>query len=472
MTKRSRFNPVRSATIPCWVTALAVYLSITPVVDAVEPCRVRVIDAENGWPVPLVTLETTHHVRFVTDNAGVVAFDLPELMGAETWLTVSADGYERKADGFGNRGFRFTPEPGGEHEVTVQRTNVAKRLGRLTGGGIFGESQKLGERLDWKESGILGSDSIQNAVHRGKLFWAWGDTIVPKYPLGLFHMTSATTPIHSLDSFEPPIALALDYFRDDEGRVRNVANVAPDDPGPTWISGYVSLPDKRGEERLVGCYSKIKPPLSSYRIGLCVWNDETANFESIRVLWEEGGDVPKPDPEPVGHSLFWTDEKGERWLLFGDPFPSIRMPATYEAWSDPRTWESVKAPAMPKAPDGAKVKPHRGSVAWNTFRQRWVTIFCEQGGEPSRLGELWYAEADSPFGPWGTAVKVVSHRHHTFYNPRLHPEMTPEGSPILLFEGTYTKTFSDAPTATPRYDYNQVLYRLDLDDPALAAAQE
>jgi hypothetical protein len=60
--------------------------------DAVTPCRITVVDAENGWPVPLVELRTVHNVTFVTDNADVIAFDLPELMGRETWFNVAADG--------------------------------------------------------------------------------------------------------------------------------------------------------------------------------------------------------------------------------------------------------------------------------------------------------------------------------------------------------------------------------------------
>ena len=123
------------------------------------------------------------------------------------------------------------------------------------------------------------------------------------------------------------------------------------------------------------------------------------------------------------------------------------------------------------APDGSVVKPHSGSIAYNGFRKRWVTVFMESFGKPSAFGELWYAEADLPTGPWGKAVKVLSHQHYTFYNPRLHPEFVSENSSVLLFEGTYTLQFSDAKQATPRYDYNQILYRLDLDDPALAPAQ-
>jgi hypothetical protein len=51
-----------------------------------------------------------------------------------------------------------------------------------------------------------------------------------------------------------------------------------------------------------------------------------------------------------------------------------------------------------------------------------------------------------------------------------YPEFTSADSPILIFEGTYTATFSDNKRPTPRFDYNQVLYRLDLDDPALRPA--
>jgi hypothetical protein len=38
---------------------------------------------------------------------------------------------------------------------------------------------------------------------------------------------------------------------------------------------------------------------------------------------------------------------------------------------------------------------------------------------------------------------------------------------LIYFEGTYTSTFSGNPDPTPRYDYNQIMYRLDVDDPRL-----
>jgi hypothetical protein len=38
---------------------------------------------------------------------------------------------------------------------------------------------------------------------------------------------------------------------------------------------------------------------------------------------------------------------------------------------------------------------------------------------------------------------------------------------VIYFEGTYASTFSRKEDPTPRYDYNQVMYRLDLSDPRL-----
>lgn len=436
-----------------------------------EPCRLEIIEAGSGWPVPLVELRTTHHVRFVTDNAGVIALDAPELMGRETWFEVLGHGYEVARDGFGFRGVRLKPEAGQTLKVWVTRTIIAKRLGRLTGGGLFAESQRLGRELDQPESGVLGCDSVQNAVHRGKLFWLWGDTTLARYSLGIFDGTSATTAIQPLKDFAPPLRLKFDYFADAKGAPRGIAKMPGE--GPTWVTGYVSLPDQNDLPHLVGSYLKVKPPMEGYEWGLCVWNDATANFEKLRVLWRKSDAAPKPPLVPEGHPLFHKDDAGKEWLMFGNPLPTFRCPATFEAWQNTNSWESLKPPeSLPAAADGGPIKPHSGSLAWNPFRQRWVTVFMQAWGKPSAFGELWYAEADTPTGPWGKAVKILSHDNYTFYNPRLHPEFTPTNSPILIFEGTYTLQFADKPQPTPRYDYNQILYRLDLDDSKLKPAQD
>jgi hypothetical protein len=95
-------------------------------------------------------------------------------------------------------------------------------------------------------------------------------------------------------------------------------------------------------------------------------------------------------------------------------------------------------------------------------------VFTQKFGKPSAFGEIWFAEANSPLGPWNGAVKILSHDNYTFYNPVIQTELTPADAKFILFEGTYTAEFADHAQPTPRYNYNQVLYRLDLDDTKLA----
>src|SRR5207248_577055 len=49
------------------------------------------------------------------------------------------------------------------------------------------------------------------------------------------------------------------------------------------------------------------------------------------------------------------------------------------------------------AHSGKAVHAHAGSVYWNSYRNRWIMITVESGGT-SFLGEVWYAEADTPLG--------------------------------------------------------------------------
>ncbi|TWT85755.1 hypothetical protein Pla123a_05620 [Posidoniimonas polymericola] len=433
-----------------------------------QPCKITVVDAENGWPVPLVELTTTSHVEFVTDNAGVVAFDLPEFMGRETWLTVASHGYEVPQDGFGYRGVRVTPTAGGDLTIKIERKQIAKRLGRLTGSGLFAEAQQLGEHRPWRESGVVGSDTAYAAEHRGRLHWIWGDTGLPGYPLGIFQTPGAVSELTPLTSFEPPIAVRYDYFRDQRGKVRNLVPIPG--KGPTWTSAVVSLPDTRGEPHLVGTYAKIPEHLAANEMGLVEWNEAAEQFERVLTFWKKSDEQPKPPRlRPDGHVAIAADDTGREWAYFGGP-PNIRCPATYEAWRNRETWEPVDNPCEFPAAGGGRVAVASADLAWSDFRQKWVMIVQQKFGD-SVFGEVWYLEGDSPTGPWGPAVKIASHNNYTFYNIQIDRWFADRRSPVLLFEGTYTHTFTDNPHQTPRWDYNQVLYRLDLDDPSLAAAR-
>lgn len=47
--------------------------------------------------------------------------------------------------------------------------------------------------------------------------------------------------------------------------------------------------------------------------------------------------------------------------------------------------------------------------------------------------------------------------------------LSQQGGRFVYFEGTYTNTFTSNREKTPRYDYNQIMYRLDLADNRLKA---
>jgi len=59
------------------------------------------------------------------------------------------------------------------------------------------------------------------------------------------------------------------------------------------------------------------------------------------------------------------------------------------------------------------------------------------------------------------------HDRYDFYLPMQHPFFAQENGRLIYFEATYTDFFSNTPVKTPRYDYNQIMYRLALDDSRL-----
>jgi hypothetical protein len=120
---------------------------------------------------------------------------------------------------------------------------------------------------------------------------------------------------------------------------------------------------------------------------------------------------------------------------------------------------------------GKPVTMHNGSCAWNAYRKKYILIASELLGA-TVLGEVWYSEADRPEGPWAHARKIVTHANkpgdaHDFYNPTQHAFLDREGGRYIYLEGTYVNTFSGNPHPTPYYEYNQIMYRLDLADPRL-----
>ncbi|MDP6637157.1 MAG: hypothetical protein QGG42_19835 [Phycisphaerae bacterium] len=502
------------------VCGLSIWSSRLSAAKPPEPFGIRVVDSESARGVPLVELETVNNIRFVTDSAGWIAFNEPGLMNSDVFFFVRSHGYAFPKDGFGFAGKALKIRPGGSATLKIRRLNIAERSCRLTGGGIYRDSLLLGKTAPLREpllnGRVFGQDSAQVAVYRGRAYWFWGDTNRPGYPLGHFQTSGATVELPASGRLDPAGGLNYKYFTSASGFSRKMCPIANTPATMVWIHGLAVVSDASGAERLTAHYSQMKSLGERIGHGLAVWNDKKAVFES-------GGKFALDETWriPTGHPIRITEQK-RKWLVFNNPWPVVRAPATLTAVGDSKKYEAFtclvpgsryaggkskvhrdaagkvvwawKADTDPIAQarekqmisagllkvaearfqlrdaDGAEVRLHRGSIRWNAHLKRWILIGCQAGGSSSYLGEIWFAQADSPTGPWSFAIKIVTHYKYTFYNPVHHAFLDSKDGRFIHFEGTYTSTFSKAPRTTPRYDYNQILYRLDLGDPRLKPA--
>ena len=466
---------------------------------------ITVVDDETGRGVPLVELTTTNHIRYYTDSSGLVAFYEPGLMGRDVYFHVKSHGYEYPKDQFDYRGLTLKPVEGGSAEIRLKRINIAERIYRVTGEGIYADSILLGRKVPLKHPTlnglVMGQDSVLTEVYKGKVFWIWGDTNKPSYPLGNFQVSGAISMLPGKGGLDPEVGVDLTYFVDDAGFSKQMAPVPG--PGPCWLGGLVTLVDDARREKLFASYAKVDSTMKAHERGIVEYNDEKELFEPILKT-----DLDAPII-PTGHP-FRVLDKGVEYIHFSPitrvraDIASLKDPSSYEAFTclkpgsrkekpelDPAGfgWKRNTSPLMqadearlikegtlkPKqtlfhiqdCDTGKPIISHGSSVSWNQFRKRWVMIMSEAYGT-SFLGEVWYLEADTPLGPWVYARKIVTHDNYTFYNPRHHPMFDQENGRLIFFEGTYTHTFTNNQDPTPRYDYNQVMYRLDLSSPRLA----
>jgi hypothetical protein len=438
-------------------------------------------------------------------------------MNQRVFFYVRSDGYECPKDGFGFAGVALRTDEKGGAEIKIRRINLAERLYRITGAGIYRDSVLLDEPVPIRQplmnGQVLGQDSVMAVPWRGRLWWFWGDTLRPRYPLGQFQMSGATSLLPGQGGLDPAVGIDLEYFVDREGFSRPMCPV--DTAKPVWIRGIAAIPGESGRPTLVGHYAVMKSLGEMVEHGLVVFDEETEQFVR-RVQF----DLNRPWHCPLDQAVE-IREGGQTYLAFISAYAIVRVRPTLKDMSDqsqyetftclepgarydalrPRVehdraghavygWKRGTDPITPaqerKLIVAGKIRPaeayfqpqdldsreaielHRGSLAWNEFRRKWILIAVQTGGKSSLLGEVWYSEADAPTGPWRWARKIVTHNKYTFYKPVHHPFFDQQGGRIIYFEGTYANTFSGNPSFTPRYDYNQIMYRLDLANPRLS----
>jgi len=482
--------------------------------------KIQVVDRQTGRGVPLVELRTTNNIRYFTDSNGIVAFYEPGLMDRDVFFFVESHGYEFPKDGFGFRGTRLKISRGGSAVIKIDRLNVAERIYRITGQGIYRDSVLTGHPVPLQNpvlnGQVMGQDSVFTCLYHGRLFWMWGDTGRPSYPLGHFAMAGAVSNLPEQGGLDPAIGVDLKYYVAEDGFSRPLSPLK--EPGLVWLDGLLTVKDNEGRERMVAKFARLKNLGEVLERGLVVFNDVTQSFEPLVRSGVEF--LPFSNS---GHT-FSVDVEGRKYYYFATPFPlAVRMRVRAE-WDDvidancyevltalkpkksagqleprlnpvksnkPYRWirfdeltgddvsaknsviealkKETKDVQLYDIETGKEISPHGGTVYFNSYRQRWISIFVQQFGQSSFLGEVWYAEADTPVGPWAYAKKIVTHNKYSFYNPKQHTFFDKEGGRKIFFEGTYTFTFSGSlENATPRYDYNQIMYRLNLDDNRLA----
>ena len=487
------------------------------------PFRVRFIDQHTGRGVPAVEMRTNDGRSFVSDSAGMVALLEPDLFGLSVFFRVRSFGYRFGEELFGVPGTILRIRRGGSTTLPLFRENVAERYYRITGTGIYRDSELLGDAPPSsalsKDPPPFGMDSALATVYGGRLFWIWGDTRVPSNPLGNFRATGATSELPGRGGLEPDRGIELRFFRDG-GSIRPMVD---SDHGVVWLDALRVGRDAAGRERLFATYRNIGSPMVTLEAGLVEFDDTQGRF---RIAATYGEDAPIL---PSGHVFPVTDD-GRTYLHYDlavrspADAESIRSIDRYEAFTPLRRgaraslgaaalerdargrlvwgwkrdtppmtrelWDRLVAAGhvtpreawyrLMDTESGQAITPHHGSVRWNPHRRRWVMIRSEIGGA-SFLGEVYYAEADTPLGPWAYARKILTHARtvpgkapqsaeeqetQTFYNPVHHPEFDRNRGRQIFFEGTLSATFSDS-NPIPGYDYNQIMYSLDLEDPRL-----
>ena len=489
---------------------------VLAILSAGAPCafadlfQIKVVDSQTGRGVPLVELQPAGGSKLITDSNGIVALEDPALLNKNISFGFQSYGYS----GWGQT---VQTTAGGSVQISLDRRNVAERLYRVTGPGIYADSLKAGVSAPianpLHNANVKGQDSVQATVYKNQIYWFWGDTLY-EVGFGNFRTSGARSQLPGQGGLDPSLGVDLNYFVDAGGSARQMMPLS--DPGPVWIDGLFTVKDDSGAERMLTHYSRMNSdPAHAFEVlehGLALYSDATNSFLRHRVYAATAPIVPR------GHAFRQTVD-GQEYIYFAEDYPNVRVKADWNSVTDLTQWEAYtplqpnsrfNAAAPPLETDeagnvifgwkknadpltasmvnslvqqghldqsdspfrlqdhatGRAIQLHRASVHWNDYRQNFIMIGTEAFGD-SFLGEVWFSEAPTPEGPWADAVKIATHdrgasNDYTFYNPTSHPFFDQEGGRFIYFEGTYANTFSGNNAPTPVYDYNQMMYRLDL----------
>lgn len=464
--------------------------------------KIRVIDAETKKGVPMVCLVPLTQERYYSDSNGLIAFNEPGLMDKVVYFEVMSEGYEYPQNLEDKRAVNLFTKAGDSAIIEIRRTSVAERLYRSTGVGIYRDSELLGEPSPIEHpiinADVIGQDSNLTAIYKNQIFWIWGDTFLPPTYKGSFSVNGATSKLPKNGGLDPNKGVNYKYFEDEKGQSRPMIHLKS--PGYVWFDWIMNFEDNNGKEQLIAKYANVNYYFGNYERGIAVFNDEKQIFEDYKSV---------PEWLPEGHTChhpFIGRNKGTDLMYLTTNFSYMRVLPKLESVANPKEYEAftclkqgskfdAKSPNLDRDKNGnliyawkpdtdpvnydqqeqlikdGIIEPHeawiqltdintgnrlanvgRGSVYWNGYRKKWILI--------TGAMDTWYSEADTPTGPWVYARKVAEHRSF-LYNPTQQPIFDQNNGEDIFFEGTFTK-FLSKEERVPRYDYNQLTYKLSL----------
>lgn len=468
--------------------------------------HIQVVDKETKRGIPIAKVSTIARVDYYSDSNGNIAFFEKDFMDKEVYFVIEAEGYRFPKDSKGASATPMFTKVGGKKVLELERTQAAERLYRVTGSGIYRDTDLLElpspiKDPNWSKGNVVGQDSNIGIVHNGKAFFIWGDTFLPPKYEGNFSVAAATAELPESGGMDPNKGISLNYIVDEKGMSRSMIDL--DGPGYVWFDWLMHVADDDGNEVLAAKYARVNAFFGNYERGVAIYNEENQIFEKVEEVEEW-----KSTQGHTCHHVFKGSVGGKEEYYLTAEFALSKVTPSLSNVSNPEKylhftclkensgwesneldrqggelnygWKSGTKPTDVRAQKSmieegiidqeegwlqftdvqtGELIDHigRGSIYWNEYRQKWIFI----GGHT----DTWYSEADTPVGPWHYAVKVADH-YNFLYNPKQHDFLDQDGGRVVFFEGTYTKFLGPKPTV-PRYDYNQIMYRLQLDDPRL-----
>jgi hypothetical protein len=297
------------------VTALACFAA------GEKPFVIRVVDAETGRGVPLVELRLRDESFYYTDSNGVAAITEPWLFGGHAFFTMQSHGYE-------NDEGALRVVSGGKEQIKIKRRNIAERLYRITGAGIYRDSLIAGISVPLKHpllnGKVVGQDTAVAVPYAGKIYWIWGDTFGPNHML--FSVSGATSELPGKGGLDPDVGVNLTYFTGSDGFSKPMLPLPR--KGLVWIEGLLTTRDPSGRERLVATYTRQQQLGKADERGVAVFDDARQQFVVLKHWSGAGREHVSSHPARV------MDNGRAYWYLY----PNLRVPDDWHAIQDPSRW--------------------------------------------------------------------------------------------------------------------------------------